>query len=399
MTELVPDLARPGERKIVLLVLDGLGGVRTAERGSEIAEAKTPNLDGLAAEGSSGVHTVVAPGITPGSGAGHMALFGYDPVRYVLGRGALSAAGVAFDLKPGDIAARVNFCTLDDAGNVIDRRAGRIPTEVNERLCKMVTESVELPRGVQAFLVTEREHRALLVLRGNHLSAQIKDTDPQDTGIPPLPPTPMGPEATATAAVLEAFLDQVRGILAGEKANFLLLRGFDTHRNLPSFADRYNLTALGIAGYPMYLGLSRLVGMDTAPAKSSWAEEIAELEASWEDYDYFYLHLKGTDAAGEDGDFDRKCAAIEEVDATIERVRALSPGVVCVTGDHSTPAPLKRHSWHPVPFLMWGPTVGVDSVTRFDEESARIGAFGHQLAKDLMTFMLAATGRLRTYGA
>ncbi|MEX2587754.1 MAG: 2,3-bisphosphoglycerate-independent phosphoglycerate mutase [Actinomycetota bacterium] len=399
MTDLVPNLVRPGKNKIVLLVLDGLGGLRTPERGSEIAEANTPNLDRLATEGSSGVHTVVAPGITPGSGAGHMALFGYDPTTYLLGRGALSAAGVAFDLKPGDIAARVNFCTLDDAGNVADRRAGRIPTETNERLCRTITENVELPRGVQAFLTTEREHRALLVLRGPHLNALIKDTDPQEEGVAPQPPTPVAPEATSTAAVVEAFLDQVRLLLKDEQANFLLLRGFDTHRELPSFRERYQLEARGIAAYPMYLGLARLVGMDTAPAKAHWGEEIAELEASWDDYDYFFLHLKGTDSAGEDGDFERKCAAIEEVDATVERIRALGPGVLCVTGDHSTPAPLKRHSWHPVPFVMWGPTVGVDPVTKFDEESARAGLFGQQLAKDLMTFMLAAAGRLRTYGA
>lgn len=399
MSELVPNLVRPGKSKIVLLVLDGLGGVRTPERGSELAEAKTPNLDRLAAEGSSGVHTVVAPGITPGSGAGHMALFGYDPTTYVLGRGALSAAGVAFDLEPGDIAARVNFCSLDEAGNVTDRRAGRIPTETNERLCRLISDSVQLPRGVQAFLTTEREHRALLVLRGPHLSALIKDTDPQDVGIPPHPPTPVGPEATSTAAVLEAFLDQVRIILKGEQANFLLLRGFDTHRELPSFAERYQLKARGIAGYPMYLGLSRLVGMQTAPPKADWEEQMDELEDSWDEYDYFFVHLKGTDSAGEDGDFERKCAEIERVDATVDRIRALDPGVVCVTGDHSTPSPLKRHSWHPVPFVMWGSTVGVDPVTKFDEESARSGMFGSQFAKDLMTFMLAATGRLRTYGA
>lgn len=399
MTELVPNLVRPGKNKIVLLVLDGLGGLRTPERGSEIAEANTPNLDRLAAEGASGVHTVVAPGITPGSGAGHMALFGYDPVKYILGRGALSAAGVAFALQPGDIAARVNFCSLDEAGNVTDRRAGRIPTETNERLCRMISENVQLPHGVQAFMTAEREHRALLVLRGGHLSALIKDTDPQDVGVAPHPPTPVGSEAASTAAVVEAFLDQVRTILQGEQANFLLLRGFDTHRELPSFRERYQLDARGIAAYPMYLGLSRLVGMDSAPAKADWEEEIAELERSWEDFDYFFLHLKGTDSAGEDGDFERKCAAIEEVDGTIDRIRALGPGVLCVTGDHSTPSPLKRHSWHPVPFVMWGPTVGVDQVSSFDEESARSGLFGHQLAKDLMTFMLAATGRLRTYGA
>lgn len=399
MIELVPSLARKAETKIVLVVLDGLGGLRTPERGSELAEASTPNLDRLAAEGSSGVHTIVGPGITPGSGAGHMALFGYDPVQYLLGRGALSAAGVAFDLHAGDVAARVNFCTLDAGGRIVDRRAGRISTEENERLCRLIKDNVKMEGEVEFFLETERDHRALLVLRGMGLSADLRDTDPGVIGITPNPPTPRSNEAAGTAILLERLLEQVRLILAGEKANFLLLRGFDTLRDIQPFQFRYLLRARGIASYPMYRGLSKIVGMDVPPETAGWEETVKELLASWEEYEFFFLHQKATDSAGEDGDFARKVAAIEQVDRSIPDILALNPDVLCVTGDHATPAPLRGHSWHPVPFLMWGPRVGVDKVTRFDEEAARHGNFGHQLAKDLMAFMLGSAGRLSTFGA
>ncbi len=399
MRELVPSLVRKSESKIILLVLDGLGGVRTAGGASELAEARTPNLDQLAAEGSSGVHTVVGPGITPGSGAGHMALFGYDPVTYLLGRGALSAAGVNFALRAGDVAARVNFCTVDEEGRVVDRRAGRIPTETSHRLCKLIMDKIHMEEGIEVFLVAERDHRALLVLRGLNLSADLTDTDPGVTGVRPHQPTPRSTEGAATAAVVQSFLDQVHAILCDEQANFMLLRGFDTLRPIEAFSLRYLLKARGIASYPMYLGLSKIVGMDVSPATAGWIESVEDLKANWYDYDYFYLHQKLTDSAGEDGDFERKCAAIEQVDQTIPEIASLGAGVICVTGDHATPAPLQRHSWHPVPFLMWGESVGVDAVDRFDEEAARHGAFGYQYAKDLMAFMLAATGRLGTYGA
>jgi 2,3-bisphosphoglycerate-independent phosphoglycerate mutase len=397
--ELIPSLVRKSDSKIVLLVLDGLGGVRTSERGTELSEAKTPNLDRMAAEGMSGLHTVVAPGVTPGSGAGHMALFGYDPIQYLLGRGALSAAGVAFDLRAGDVAARVNFCTLDSDGRVIDRRAGRIPTEENARLCKIIRENVKMEGEIEFFLETERDHRGLLVLRGMGLSADIKDTDPGVIGITPNPPIARSNEAAGTAIILERFLDQVRLILADEQANFLLLRGFDTLRPIEPFALRYLLKARGAASYPMYRGLAKLVGMDVAAETAGWEETVEDMKVHWDEYDYFFLHQKPTDSAGEDGDYARKIAAIEQVDRTIPQVLALNPGVVCVTGDHATPAAFGRHSWHPVPFLMRGENVGVDLVDRFDEEAARMGGFGHQYAKDLMAFMLAATMRLGTYGA
>ncbi|HEX2258247.1 MAG TPA: 2,3-bisphosphoglycerate-independent phosphoglycerate mutase [Actinomycetota bacterium] len=399
MEELVPTLVRRTEAKMVLIVMDGLGGFRSSERGSELTEAKIPNLDQLAAEGSSGLLTMVAPGITPGSGAGHLALFGYDPIEYTLGRGALSAAGIGIELKPGEIAARANFCTVDAMGRVVDRRAGRITTEVNRRLCAQINAAVQLEEGVSALFYTERDHRAVLILKGDALSPMIRDTDPQILGLVPHDPAPLAEQAVRTADLVEKLLAQVRIILKDEPANFILLRGFDTQRGLPRFPERYGLRARGIASYPMYLGLAKIVGMETPPPVAGWIEAVEELHSSWDQYDFFYLHLKGTDAAGEDGDFERKCLEIERVDATIPAIRALNPEVICVTGDHSTPSQLMRHSWHPVPFILWGSQVGMDSVCYFNEEAARAGAFGHRMAKELMALILASSGRLITYGA
>jgi 2,3-bisphosphoglycerate-independent phosphoglycerate mutase len=399
MEEILPTLVRQNNAKIVLIVMDGLGGFRSSERGSELTEARTPNLDQLAAEGSSGLNTMVAPGITPGSGAGHLAIFGYDPLVYLLGRGALSAAGVGIELKPGEIAARANFCTVDINGRVIDRRAGRITTEVNRRLCAQINAAVQLEEGVSALMHTERDHRAVLILKGEGLSPLVRDTDPQILGLVPHDPAPLAEQAVRTANLVERFLAQVRIILKDEAANFILLRGFDTQRGLPTFPVRYGLRARGIATYPMYLGIARIVGMQTPPPMASWIDAVEELQRSWDEYDFFYLHLKGTDSAGEDGDFERKCLEIERVDATIPAIRALNPEVICVTGDHSTPSQLMRHSWHPVPFVLWGSQVGVDSVCYFNEEAARAGAFGHRMAKDLMALILASCGRLITYGA
>lgn len=399
MPELIPRLAASATTKIVLVVVDGLGGFRSDARGSELHAARTPNLDRLAAEGSSGLHTVIAPGVTAGSGAGHLALFGYDPLVYELGRGALSAAGVQFPLKAGDVAARVNLCTLDAAGIVTDRRAGRIATEENARLLAKLRERLDAPAGVEVFLETERDHRALLVLRGPGLSPDLEDTDPQITGVPPKDPTPRTPEAEATAALLRSLLEQVRAILAGEPANFLLLRGFDTLRDLPLFPDRYRVRAQGIAVYPMYAGIARILGMDVAVAAGGLPEELDLLASAWQDHDFFYFHHKAADSAGEDGDFDRKAAAIEAVDVVIPSILDLGPDVICVSGDHATPSQLRAHSWHPVPVVMRGPRIAVDGVTAFDEEAARAGGLGHVLGKDLMALMLAGAGRLIKYGA
>ena len=395
----VAEMARPEGKKALLLVMDGLGGYRTAERGSELTEASTPNLDRLAAEGSLGLHDPVTRGITPGSGAGHLGLFGYDPLAYEIGRGALSAAGIGFQLQPGDVAARVNFCTLASDGTVADRRAGRLPTEEATAICALLMREIKLD-GAEFFLKPEREHRGLLVLRGQDLSRDLTDTDPQATGVPPLEPQARTPEAKTTERLVQQLLDQARTLLADrERGNFLLLRGFDSLKDLPSFPNRYQVRALAIAAYPMYVGISRLLGFETHQVDGAAKEEVDALAELLPDHDFVFMHIKKTDSAGEDGDFERKVEAIEEVDALIPRMLEAGVEVLAITGDHSTPAQMAAHSWHPVPVLLWGGTAAADGLPAFDEVNCRQGSLGRFEAKHLLPQLLAAAGRLAKYGA
>jgi 2,3-bisphosphoglycerate-independent phosphoglycerate mutase len=392
-------LIQPADTRIVLVVMDGLGGYADATRGSELEEAATPNLDQLATEGSVGLVEPVGPGITPGSGPGHLGLFGYDPLEYELGRGALSAAGLDVELKPGDVAARGNLATLDHAGNVIDRRAGRIPDDEAAEVVGRLREGVDIA-GVDVVLVPEAQHRVLVVLRGEGLDPRVSDTDPQATGVPPLQAEAKVPDAKRTAEVVAELDAQIRKLLAGgPKANALLLRGFDSHRELPSMHQRYGLTPAAVAIYPMYRGIARLVGMEVLPKAADLDGQVAQLGEHWDRFDYFFLHHKYTDSAGEDGDFDRKVAAIEALDAVVPAIVDLGPDVVVVTGDHATPSQMAAHSWHPVPALMWGDRVGRDGTERFGERWCAGGALGLRPTKDLMPIALAAAGRLAKYGA
>jgi 2,3-bisphosphoglycerate-independent phosphoglycerate mutase len=398
--DLVRSLAVGGTSKIVLMSLDGLGGLPRPETGrSELETARLPNLDALAGAAACGLLRHVAPGITPGSGPGHLGLFGYDPLSYEIGRGALSAAGIGFELQPGDVAARVNFCTLDGNGTITDRRAGRLPTEEAAGICELLMREVKL-EGAQFFLQPEREHRGLLVLRGPGLDKDLSDTDPQVTGVPALDPQARTPEAKPTEQLVKQLLDQARRLLAGrERGNFLLLRGFDSVKDMPNFCDRYQVKALAIAAYPMYVGISRLLGFDTHQVEGAAKEEVDALAELAPAHDFVFMHIKKTDSAGEDGDFDRKVAAIEEVDALIPRILESGIEVMAVTGDHSTPAQMAAHSWHPVPVLLWGGTAAADGLGGFDEVWCRQGSLGRFEAKHLLPQLLAAAGRLTKYGA
>jgi 2,3-bisphosphoglycerate-independent phosphoglycerate mutase len=395
----VTPLIQAADTKILLVVMDGLGGYADAEHGSELEEATTPHLDQLAAEGTTGLVEPVGPGITPGSGPGHLGLFGYDPEEFELGRGALSAAGLDFELRPGDVAARGNLCTLGPDGTIADRRAGRLPDDEAAAIVAKLQNGVRLD-GAEVFFRHEREHRLLVVLRGAGLDPALTDTDPQHKGVPPLDPQPLEPEAKRTAELVTEVSAQARRILAGEpKANGVLLRGFDTHRELPGFADRYGLRAAAVAIYPMYRGIARLLGMDVLGQPMTLDEELRILRGAWRDYDYFFLHHKGTDSAGEDGDRPRKIAAVEQLDAVLPELRALGPDVIVVSGDHSTPTQVAAHSWHPVPALLWSERCGRDEVDRFGERWCRQGGLGLRPTKDLMGLMLANAGRLQKYGA
>ena len=395
-------LAIQNGSRIVFLVFDGLGDIAGAEGLTPLEAAVKPNLDRLAREGVCGVFDPVAPAITPGSGPGHLGLFGYDPLEHNVGRGVLAALGIDFPLQQGAVAARFNYCTLDDRGNVIDRRAGRIATELNEKLTGLLAQGLDPGEpGIEVAVRTVSEHRGLLVISGDGLGARICDTDPQSTGVPPLPATGADPASQHTAAIVERLVAQARGLLAGhEPANGILLRGFDSRPAIASLGDRFKLRPVCVAQYPMYRGLARLVGMDVPPPPASLDHLPSALAQVWEGHDFFFCHVKYTDKAGEDGDFERKVEVIEEVDAMIPEMVGLGPQVFVVSADHSTPAPLKSHSWHPVPTLLWAPgAVRADRVDRFGESACPAGGLGRQRLRYLLPLALAHAGRLKKYGA
>ncbi|MGH9023854.1 MAG: 2,3-bisphosphoglycerate-independent phosphoglycerate mutase [Acidimicrobiia bacterium] len=395
----ISSLAVPATSKIVLVVMDGLGGYADLHRGSELEEAATPNLDSLAAKGVTGLLEPVGPGITPGSGPGHLGLFGYDPRSVELGRGALSAAGLEFDLLPGDVAARGNLATLAADGSVSDRRAGRISDEASAAIVARLGAAVHL-EGVSVHFRHEREHRLLVVLRGEGLDRRVTDTDPQTIGSPPLAPLPVHPSAERTAALVADLDAQVRRLLQAEpKANAILFRGFDSVRALARFPDCYRLRAAAVAVYPMYRGIARLLGMDVLGRPGGLDDQLELLAGAWKDYDYFFFHHKPTDSAGEDGDRPRKIAAIERLDAALPRILALAPDVIAVTGDHATPTQMAAHSWHPVPVVLWGEHCGIDDVTCFGERACMRGGLGRRQARHLMALLMANAGRLAKYGA
>jgi 2,3-bisphosphoglycerate-independent phosphoglycerate mutase len=388
--------------KIILLVMDGLGGLPRPQDGlTELEAAHTPNLDRLAREGSVGLSIPIARGITPGSGPAHQALFGYDPLVYEIGRGVLEATGIGLLVNPGDVAIRGNFCTIDAAGNITDRRAGRIPTEEGAKRVALLKD-IKLP-GVKIDVEIAQDYRFAIVLRGEGLNGAIADTDPQATGVPPLAARALNPAAEHTAQLVNQWLTEAKKRLQGqEPANFCTLRGFAMEPGLPPYADVYKLKAACVAVYPMYKGVSHLVGMKVIETTShdTTEEEFQHVARIWNDYDFIFCHIKYTDSRGEDGNFDAKVKVIEGVDAALPILLGLNPDVLIVTGDHSTPAMYKAHSWHPVPTLLWAPKTHMpDRAQAFGERECMCGALGQFPATDLMPLALAHANRLQKFGA
>ncbi len=396
------ELITPARTKIVMLVMDGLGGLPMEPGGkTELETARTPNLDALAERSALGLTVPLEPGITVESGPGHLALFGYDPLQYRIGRGMLEAVGIEFDLKPNDIAVRGNYCTVDADGVVTDRRAGRIPNEISRELSKFLTTKIE---DVEIFVETVREHRLAIVLRGPDLSADVSDTDPLKNGYRPHPVRALALEAEKTARILNLFIERSRQAIQAftptPPANMLLLRGIDRSPDFPAFPEVFGLRAAAIAVYPTYRGIAKLVGMTVLPVDGvNWDDEFATLEKHWNDFDFFYLHVKETDLAGEDGNFDRKVGIIEKVDALLPRLMELQPDVVIVSGDHSTPAVLKGHSWHPVPVLLYSQFVRADGIPEFGERACSRGSLGTFPAKNLMPLALANAMRFNKFSS
>lgn len=385
--------------KIVMLVIDGLGGLPEPKTGkTELETAFTPHLDYLAKNGICGLTDPVSRGITPGSGPGHLALFGYDPLKFTIGRGVLEALGIGFELRENDIAARGNFCTVDDQGLITDRRAGRITTEKCTELCELLGH-ITL-EGVELSVLPVSGHRFLLALRGEGLAAELSDTDPQKTGVAPSMTLAMEPQAKHTAHIANKFVDEAQKILARHRpANMILLRGFSKLPQIPSIGEIYKLTPAAIARYPMYKGLARLVGMKIFEADDGIEEELRVLSACYSEHDFFYVHVKETDSAGEDGDFSRKVKVIEQVDLALPQLLNLKPDVIIVTGDHSTPALLKGHSWHPVPVLLYSQWCRPDEVGQFSESACASGGLGRFPAVDIMPLAMANALKLIKFGA
>ncbi len=399
--ELIDKLVTKNDKKIIFLIMDGLGGLPQSPGGqTELETAQTPNLDRLAASGTCGLLDPVGYGITPGSGPAHFALFGYDPVKYNVGRGLLSAAGLDFPLAEGDLYMRANFATVDSQGLITDRRAGRLATEKNEAICRKLQEKIRLNSGTQVFFKTEKEHRALVALRGGDFSEEVAETDPQKTGLPPLEPTALIPQAKNTAAIMQELTEKMKNVLADEKtANAILLRGYARYRRFPSMVERFGLKPLAIASYPMYKGIARLLGMELVGATPTIEEEIQALHDNYQAHDFFFIHIKYTDSRGEDGQFAEKVKVIEKIDTFIPDICALNPAVLVVTGDHSTPAVMSGHSWHPVPVLLSAETCLPDLATSFGERACITGGLGRMPMKNLIAVALAHAGKMQKFGA
>ncbi|MCX8118152.1 MAG: 2,3-bisphosphoglycerate-independent phosphoglycerate mutase [Desulfobacterota bacterium] len=397
--EMLRSLVVRNGSKLVMLVLDGLGGLPVRGR-TELEAAKTPNLDRLASKSACGLIDPLSYGITPGSGPSHLALFGYDPFRYEIGRGVMEALGIGLDLTEEDLTARGNFATLDEAGLIVDRRAGRISTETNQRLCEFLQREIREVNGVRVSIHPGKEHRFVIVFRGEGLRDDLSDADPQKEGEKAKGTEPLTAEAQRTAQIVNAYLQKATEVLKGSHpANTILLRGFSKIPKIPSMFERFGLKSAAIATYPMYRGLARLVGMEVLPTGETFKEEIETLRTHYEEYDFFYLHFKKTDSAGEDGDFKRKVKAIEEVDRLLPSLLRLKPDVLVITGDHSTPALLKSHSWHPNPILLHSGYERPDGIRRFTERQCQRGQLGRLPAVAILPLMLANGLRLKKFGA
>ena len=397
--ELIKEIARPSPTKIVLLVIDGLGGLPNPETGkTELETANTPNLDKLVTKGTCGLIDLVAPGITPGSSPGHLALFGYDPIRFNIGRGVLEAIGIDFDLQPGDVAARGNFCTVDKAGRITDRRAGRISTDKCAELCQLLDGLVI--DNIKISVCPVREHRFVVVFRGDNLVPTLSDSDPQQVGVAPKAVTALSPKAGRAVSIANQFIARAQAILAEHHpANMALLRGFSRRPHFPSMDEVYKLRPAAIASYPMYRGLAKLVGMEILETGTTIEDELATLKQDYASYDFFFLHIKGTDSAGEDGDLDRKVSIIEQVDNALSKLISMEPDVLVVTGDHSTPVLLRAHSWHPVPILLYSKWCRPDKVNEFSESACLSGGLGRFPATQVMPLAMANALKLTKFGA
>lgn len=387
------------ESKLVMVVIDGIGGLPIQGK-TELEAAKTPNLDRYTPKATAGMIDPISYGITPGSGPSHLALFGYDPFKYEIGRGVLEAMGIDVPLSGKDLAVRGNFATIDERGIIIDRRAGRISTERNREICQLLGNEIKEMEGVKISIYPGREHRFVLVFSGEDLRDDLTDTDPQKEGIKAKATEGLSQEAQRTAEIVNLYLEKATELLRPfHPANTILLRGFSKVPDIPTLSERFKLRTAAIATYPMYRGLARLVGMEILKTGESLRDEVETLRKFFYQYDFFYIHFKKTDMAGEDGNFKMKVKAIEEIDRILPFIFKMRPDVLVITGDHSTPALLKSHSWHPNPFLLFSKYVRPDGLRRFTERNCQRGQLGRFPAMEVIPLMLAHGLKLKKFGA
>ncbi len=400
MDKILRELIVENDKKIVLLVLDGLGGLPLEAQGkTELETARTPHLDALACGSECGLHIPIDYGITPGSAPGHLALFGYNPLQFQIGRGVVAAMGIGFPMQAGDVAARLNFATKDEQGNIIDRRAGRIATDVCSRLCELLSENIAIS-GVEVFVKPVKDYRGVVIFKGEGLSDHVKDTDTQNTGVKPLDPEATSDKGKKTAQIALEFVKQSFRLLQDKTpANAILMRGFAELPHIPSMKSLYKLNSLALAVYPDYKGVSRLVGMTAEENLKDINDQMEKLKNSWYNHDFFFIHHKYTDSKGEDGDFNGKVAEIEKVDSILPQILSLEPDVLIVTGDHSTPAKMKSHSSHPIPFLLYSRNVRPDSAVEFGERDCANGIWGIIKTPVLLQLALGYADKIKKYGA
>jgi len=398
--EIMKSLAIKTESKIVLLVADGIGDLPSENNKTVLEKAFIPNLNKLSSKSACGLTDPISCGITPGSGPAHLSLFGYDPIKYQIGRGVLEALGIGMELTSDDLACRGNFATMDESGIITDRRAGRIATELNEKICWIMQDKISQIRGAKVIIRPGMEHRFVVVFRGKGLEEGLSDADPQVVGEKLKYTDPLRSEAGEAAEIINEFIDKAIEVLREQSpANAVLLRGFAKHPALPTMGELFKLSPAAIATYPMYKGLAKLVGMEILEAGETIEKEFKTLKENYQKYDFFYLHIKKTDSYGEDGNFKKKVEIIEEVDKYIPELLSLKPDVLVVTGDHSTPAILKGHSWHPNPFMLFSKYIRGDEVEQFNEKECVKGGLGRFSAVDVIPLMLANALKLRKFGA